>query len=1003
VGRYKAFISYSHAVDGRLAPALQKGLQRFAKPWYQMRAFPIFRDETSLSANPGLWGSIERALSDSEFFILLASPDAARSEWVSKETAYWFSHKDPAKVLIGLTDGWIAWDGPTNDFDWAETTAVPGSLAKSFRDEPRYTDLRWAHAEEHVSLSHPRFRECVADLAAPLHGRPKDELVGEEVRQHRRTVRLARSAIALLSALLLIAAVSAVVAIDQRNEAVAQRKRAEYQTRVARSRELAVTAIQQLPVDPELSVLLALEGARFARTAQVEDALRRALPESHIRSVLHHGDVVYRAAFTPGGDRVMTASWDGSARIWDPSTGRRLADFQGQEAIQALAMSPDGSLLATAEDLGGDVSIWDVATGEERTVHHDDAVESLSFSPDGRVLASGAGDGTVRLWDPSSGESRETLRGSPTPVGALAFSPDGRYLVTAPGFNITAAPNILSQPGPARLWDLRTRKALTLPGWTSAVAFSPGGRLLATATWDRSLKLWDVPTGRLLADLWQPSSLNAVAFSPDGRFVVAAGFQGTASVWDVASRKRVASFGGHAGDVLSAAFSPDGKFVVTSGTDKTARVWVALTGREVSVLNGHGDWVLAATFGPNPDQVLTASMDGTARLWDAGLRESVIELRGGLGPVTTVAFSPDGNRVVTGEVREVPSARIWEADTARMAAELPGHHEVVDDVAFDPEGRAVLTLSGGMDSRPRAWDAVTGRLLNEFGEPGAYAATAVFSLDGSGVLVAGEDGTARIWEVRTGRTRLLIEADQEALSGAAFSPDGRRVVTSGFDGTVRIFDAGDGEQLEVLRGHRGAVTSASFSPDGDSVFSGGHDSTARLWDARTGRQVAALRGHTGSVTIARFSPDGRMAATASTAAYDPETFESVPGDRAVRLWDAASGELIAVLRQEGPVNSLAFSPDGRLLVVGTTGSAARVWDVGTSTVRAVLGGNVGGVLDVAFSPDGQFIVTGADDGVARIYPRLAFTPYEALLSVAERRVTRELSAAERRAFLHQPG
>jgi hypothetical protein len=184
-GVYDAFISYSHAADGRLAPELQKGLQRFAKPWYRTRALRIFRDDDSLSANPDLWQSIERALDASTHVILLASPEAARSKWVAKETAYWCEHKSPDTILIGLTSGELSWDQRIP----SDSDALPAPLRSALEHEPRVTDLTWARDADDLSLSYPKFREAVADLAAPLHGRDKDELASEEVFQHRRTSR----------------------------------------------------------------------------------------------------------------------------------------------------------------------------------------------------------------------------------------------------------------------------------------------------------------------------------------------------------------------------------------------------------------------------------------------------------------------------------------------------------------------------------------------------------------------------------------------------------------------------------------------------------------------------------------------------------------------------------------------------------------------------------------------------------------------------------------------
>src|SRR6185369_5357986 len=166
-------MSYSHAADGRLAPALQSALHRFAKPWYRLRALHIFRDKTTLAVTPSLWGAIQAALDESTFFILLASPEAAASVWVQQEVEYWLRSNPPNRLLIVLTGGEMQWDRTSGGFEASSTTALPALLLRKFGEEPLYLDLRWAHDDTHLTLNHPRFREAVAELAATLHGRPK--------------------------------------------------------------------------------------------------------------------------------------------------------------------------------------------------------------------------------------------------------------------------------------------------------------------------------------------------------------------------------------------------------------------------------------------------------------------------------------------------------------------------------------------------------------------------------------------------------------------------------------------------------------------------------------------------------------------------------------------------------------------------------------------------------------------------------------------------------------
>jgi hypothetical protein len=217
---YKGFISYSHAADGRLAPAVQHALHQIAKPWYRLRTMRLFRDQTNLSASPGLWHSIETALQNSEFFLFMASPRAAQSPWVQKEVSWWLTNRASKTFLILLTDGEITWNETKGDFDWEKTTALPPRLAKAFAEEPLHVDLRWARTIDQLSLRHSQFRAAILDMAATLLDRSKDELDGDDVRQHRTTRRLAWSVAAVLTVLFFVAASAGFVAWQQKNIAV---------------------------------------------------------------------------------------------------------------------------------------------------------------------------------------------------------------------------------------------------------------------------------------------------------------------------------------------------------------------------------------------------------------------------------------------------------------------------------------------------------------------------------------------------------------------------------------------------------------------------------------------------------------------------------------------------------------------------------------------------------------------------------------------------------------
>jgi len=281
---YDAFVSYSHAKDKPVAAALQSVIQRLGKPWYRRRALRVFRDDTSLSATPSLWPSIEQALGNSRFLILLASPEAASSPWVNKEISYWLDNKGADTLLVALTDGDLAWDNAIGDFIWREGMPLPPVLKGRFASEPKWVDLR--AYRDGADPRDSRFIEAGSDFAAAFHGLPKEDLLSQEVRQQRRALRLACFAAVALLMLTGVASWQWAEAVAQRREAVAQRREAEAQRadairqrdRAERNLEVARKTAENL-ISKIAQGLQFVEGMRIEAIQQILETTRATMDE----------------------------------------------------------------------------------------------------------------------------------------------------------------------------------------------------------------------------------------------------------------------------------------------------------------------------------------------------------------------------------------------------------------------------------------------------------------------------------------------------------------------------------------------------------------------------------------------------------------------------------------------------------------------------------------------------------------------------------------------------
>ncbi|MFG2529229.1 AAA family ATPase [Streptomyces sp. NPDC048516] len=790
--------------------------------------------------------------------------------------------------------------------DWIDEDRTGNLLRQRLEEDGR----AWEGAHRDASLLYRGSRLEQARTWAQSAGdtfltRSAVEFLAASVKLRKRTVWISRAAVSALAVLAILAAGSAVVAWQQRDDAVFEQVLAE--------------ADRVQHTDPSLSAQLDLVAHRLRPDDEgTDNRLISTVNAPLATPLLGHTGPVYLTAFSPSGRILATASYDRTVRLWD------VADPTHPKPL--------------GKPLTGHTS-W---------------VSTAVFSPDGHTLASASDDGTIRLWD-----VRNPSR--PRPIGApltghngtaylLAFSPDGHTLAAA------------DEDHTVRLWDVadtrRPRKLGVLTGHTAAVrsvAFSPDGRTVAAGGDDATIRLWNTadprhpkPVGPVLKG--HKGTVHSVAFSPDGRTLASGSDDNTIRLWDVAAPRHATALGapltGHTGAVWSVDFSPDGSMLAAGSADGTASMWSvrnpAYPSQVGEPLAGSSGEMYAVSFSPDGRTLATGGGDNKVRLWSM----PASDMTGRIG-----SFRPDGQVLATAARDD--RMRLWNVKDPRRPALLgkpfrPGKGDV-RWMAFSPDGRTLAVRSGSRALQ--LWNVTDPARPVPYGPPltlrTRYAAALAFSPDGHTLATPYDDRSAQLWDVRDpSRPHPLGEpltGHTGYVNFLAYSPDGRTLASGSADGTVRLWKAADPRHATLLgaplKGHRGPVNMVAYSPDGRTLASGSDDNTVRLWDVADPRKstpLSTLTGHTEAIASVTFSQDGR-------------TLASGGNDDMVRLWNVAHPSTATPIGQSMSPNAkagnfLSFRPGSHILGVSSGADTVRLWNLDAdaaihrvcSTTRGVL-------------------------------------------------------------------
>lgn len=627
-----------------------------------------------------------------------------------------------------------------------------------------------------------------------------------------------------------------------------------------------------------------------------------------------HTDEINSAQFSSDGKKVLTASNDFTAKIWDIESGNLIADLNGHSFfVNSAQFSPDGKQVVTAGQ-DGKMILWDAETGDSiySIKLSSYGLDYAEFSPNGKLIVAELDHRLAVIWDIKNKQALHLLEGHQADIRSVRFSKDGKRIVTA------------SEDKTAMVWDVHTGKALLTLKHSFALRdsqFDSSGKIIvSTANYSNIVSIWNATTGTLLSELIHPETVNNASFNPDGTRVITSCWDGYARIWDTKTGKMVNQLEEHTNIVNSAyynrdgkritttdgnyvvtwnsasgeieksyeipfdliranecIFSPDGKRILITCGNFSVKIIDLINDTLISDLSGYTYGIYSAKLSPDGKQVVTSCGDNSSYIWDISSGKIVQSLQGHESYVKSASFSEDGKKIITTSWDK--KAAIWEVSTSKLLKTYP-HDASLNDGAFSPDGKKIATVN--INGKISVWSTETDSLLYSISDGKNKTGSVKFSYDGSTILTDSEWGNGlKLWNAYSGSLIFDFNAKNKSIVTGSFSFDGNKIIasTSEFKSEIKIFDSKTGHLTDSLNINITNIKNIQLSPDESKIITDSWENDICIIDRASGQLLHILKGHSNRIVSLQVSQDGKYVLSAAE-------------DNTCKLWDMEAGKLL---------------------------------------------------------------------------------------------------------------